>query len=67
MRNEESHELINMVSQQIARALGSQRGEEYFPSSDPDLRDDKIVACKRRVQTLRTIREQLEDELSKPL
>jgi len=51
----------------IVETLISQRSEEYFPCSDPDRMDGKIDACKKRVALLRAMREQYEDEMSKPL
>jgi hypothetical protein len=51
----------------IVETLIIQRGEEYYPGSDPDRMDDKIAACKKRVTLLRKLREEYEDEMSKPL
>ena len=51
----------------IVETLIAQRQEEYYPQSDPDRMDEKIAACKRRVSILHTLREQYEDEMSRPL
>lgn len=51
----------------IVTTLIAQRQQEYYPCSDADRMDDKIANCKRRVELLRKMRNDFEDEMSQPL
>jgi hypothetical protein len=51
----------------IVETLIVQRQEEYYPGSNPDRMDDKITACEKRVVILRKMREEFENEMSKPI
>ncbi len=51
----------------IVETLILKRREEYFPGSDPDKMDNRISACHNRVKLLRKMRDEYEDEMSKPL
>lgn len=59
--------IIDGLGELIRRSVACYEGERTFPSASPDRMDDRINFYAQRVKLLREIREQLENELGKPI